>query len=233
MAMQIESRDVLSGLAIPFGSPGKRDLQGEWFSKRTDLHLEWFPTDGRPVLYHHGLDDKLSGGLIGRQTSHEVDEDGLWVEVQLEKRGKYVELLRQLLDKGALGFSSGALPSLVKTDKSSGEILSWPWVELSTTPTPASADARIMASKYLADLGSNHLAAIEAKAQYLRLAAATDRPPGGRNEPDAEAIAQAAAKRFAETGDLAGALDEIIRAVRGTPAPIDPYTNLPDPFGGG
>lgn len=178
MTMQIESRDVLTGLAIPFGSPERRDLQGEWFSKRTDLHLEWFPADGRPVLYHHGQDEDVNGGLIGRQTSHQVDEDGVWVEVQLERRNKYVELLRRLLEKGALGFSSGALPSLVKTLKS-GEIISWPWVELSTTPTPASLDARI-ASKYLAtlDVDAGYAAAIDARAQFERLnamIAATDR----------------------------------------------------------
>ena len=66
MTMQLATRDVLEGLAIPFGGPERRDLQGEWFSKRTDLHLEWFPADGRPVLYQHGLDEKMSGGLIGR-----------------------------------------------------------------------------------------------------------------------------------------------------------------------
>lgn len=71
----------------------------------------------------------------------------MWVEVQLAKRSKWVELIRQLLDRDGLGFSSGALPSLVKTNKATGEILSWPWVELSATPTSASADARIMAMK--------------------------------------------------------------------------------------
>lgn len=163
-------RDVLEGLAIPFGSPSKKDLQGEFFTPSTDYHLEWFPSDGRPVLYHHRLDEDMRTGLIGRQTSHKIDADGIWVEVQLEKRSKYLEMLRRLLDKDALGFSSGALPSPVKTAKS-GEILSWPWVELSTTPTPASADARIMASKYLADADSlgSYAAALDARAQYERL----------------------------------------------------------------
>ena len=136
MTMQLATRDVLEGLAIPFGSPTERDLQGEWFSKRTDLHLDWFPTDGRPTLYHHDLDKDVSGETIGRQVSHEVRDDGVWVEVQLAQRSKWVELIRRLLDRDGLGFSSGALPSLVETSKDTGEILSWPWVELSTTPTP-------------------------------------------------------------------------------------------------
>ena len=121
MTMQLATRDVLEGLAIPFGSPTERDLQGEWFSKRTDLHLDWFPTDGRPTLYHHDLDKDVSGETIGRQVSHEVRDDGVWVEVQLAQRSKWVELIRRLLDRDGLGFSSGALPSLVETSKDTGE----------------------------------------------------------------------------------------------------------------
>ena len=89
----------------------------------------------------------------------------------------------QLLDRDGLGFSSGALPQLVKTVKSTGEILSWPWVELSATPTPASADARIAAMKYLADVDAfagraidpaRAAAARDAREQYLRLEAAIE-----------------------------------------------------------
>ena len=173
MSMELVQRHVLEGLAIPFGGPDRKDLQGEYFTPRTDYHLEWFPTDGRPLLFHHGMDDEVAGATIGRQTSHEVRDDGIWVETQLAKRSRWVELLRRLLDKDALGFSSGALPSLVKTAKG-GEILSWPWVELSTTPTPASADARIMASKYLAEVDGGlpaPVAAAAAFAEYQRLEA--------------------------------------------------------------
>ncbi|MGI8657226.1 MAG: hypothetical protein ACR2K4_00460 [Candidatus Limnocylindria bacterium] len=168
------TRDVLEGLAIPFGSPSRRDLQGEYFTKQTDFHFDWYPQDGRPTLYHHGLDDEVAGETIGRQISHEVKADGVWVEVQLAKRSKWVELIRRLLDRDGLGFSSGALPSLVKTSKSTGEILSWPWVELSTTPTPASADARIMAAKYLADVDglAGQAAAAAAVAEFQRMEAA-------------------------------------------------------------
>ena len=77
MTMELVQRDVLEGLAIPFGSPAKKDLQGEFFTPSTDYHLEWFPADGRPVLYHHGLDEQTGGGLIGRQTSHRIDADGI------------------------------------------------------------------------------------------------------------------------------------------------------------
>jgi len=145
----------------------------------------------------------MNHGLIGRQTSHKVDADGIWVEVQLEKRSKYLELLRRLLDRDALGFSSGALPSLVKTAKS-GEILSWPWVEPSTTPTPASPDARI-ASKYLADPTDAGAAAF---AEVLRL------------EATIRATGEDHARKLREEGE------RLIRRSKGFP--IDPDTGLHD-----
>lgn len=92
MTMQLVQRDTLEGLAIPFGGPNRKDLQGEYFTDRTDFHLAWFPTDGRPVLYHHGLDNEAGGETIGRQISHEVKTDGVWVEVQLQKRSKWLEM---------------------------------------------------------------------------------------------------------------------------------------------
>lgn len=177
MTMELVAPDKIAGLAIPFGSPSNRDLQGEYFTKRTDFHWDWFPQDGRPVLYHHGTDGELAGKAIGRQISHEIDDEGVWVEVQLEKRAKYLDQIRRLLDAGALGFSSGALPYLVKTVKSTGEILSWPWVELSTTPTPAALNARIVAVKHFT-MGTNLPGSVEAalnREQYERLCRAIDR----------------------------------------------------------
>ena len=42
-----DSEDRIEGLAIPFGGPaGGKDLQGETFTKDTDLALDWFP-EGR------------------------------------------------------------------------------------------------------------------------------------------------------------------------------------------
>jgi hypothetical protein len=41
-SMELVTRDVLEGLAIPFGSPSKRDLQGEFFTPSTDFHYDGF-----------------------------------------------------------------------------------------------------------------------------------------------------------------------------------------------
>lgn len=145
------SDHIIEGLAIPYGGPfGGKDLDGEFFTKSTDFCLDWFPV--RPVIYDHGLDDAVKTSVVGRVTEHEDTEDGLWAQVQLDKNSRYLTAIQGLVKKGALSFSSGAMPHVVRKDKKSGEIVRWPWVELSLTPTPANPDAVVYAVKSGHDL---------------------------------------------------------------------------------
>jgi hypothetical protein len=138
-----DDETVIRGLAIPFGGPIKgKDIDGEDFGPDTDLCLEWFP-DGRPVLYHHGLNPATKTAVVGRQTEIEVDDEGVWVKAELDKRSRWYSRVKKLVDKGAVGFSSGAMPHLVKATKS-GHITRWPWVELSLTPTQANPNAALV-----------------------------------------------------------------------------------------
>jgi hypothetical protein len=150
--------NIIEGLAVPFGGPfGGKDLDGESFGPDTDLALEWFPEEGRPVIFHHGLDEGLKTALVGRQIAREVQDAGHWVKVQLDKRNRYFEQIAQMVREGILSFSSGSIPHLVSTDES-GSIKSWPWVELSLTPTPANPDAAVYAVK--ASEAIEHIAAV-------------------------------------------------------------------------
>jgi len=69
-------------------------------------------------------------------------------QAQLDLRSKWYEAIRALIGEEALSFSSGAYPAGVVVAKS-GEILRWPWVELTATPTPANPYASIAAMKSL------------------------------------------------------------------------------------
>lgn len=172
------SDSIIEGLAIPYsGSFKGRDLHGETFTKATDFALDWFPDEGRPFLYHHGLDESVKSALVGRQIEREERDIGQWVRVQLDKRSKYVDAIREMVDAGALSFSSGAMAHLVQTRKD-GTITRWPWVELSGTPTPAEPGAVVYAVKSADAI--EHLTAVKAAAALQSI---LDSDSGLESEP--------------------------------------------------
>lgn len=141
-----EDAGLIEGLAIPFGGPiAGKDLTGEDFGPDTDFCSEWFP-EGRPILYHHGLNAAVKTELVGRQVDAEERDDGLWVKGELAKASRYRKKVAEIIRSGKAGFSSGAIPHLVQT-KADGHITRWPWVELSITPTPANPSAMVYAVK--------------------------------------------------------------------------------------
>lgn len=183
--------NIIEGLAIPFGGPiGGKDRHGEKFVPGTDLALDWFPEEGRPTLYQHGLDPTIKTELVGRQISRELVDEGHWVKVQLDKRSKHLASLAKLVEEEALSFSSGAVPHLVVTGKD-GTIERWPWTELSLTPTPANDAASVYAVK-TAD-AIEHLAASRVTIPDA-LKQALDEWPGA--EPDLDDLIEAASAKI-------------------------------------
>jgi hypothetical protein len=129
---------ALEILAVPFGGPmAGRDTDGEFFSARTELCLDWFPS-ARPLLYHHGLEDTLQASPVGTVDvkSAKQTDAGWWVRAQLDTSHQYWKDIAALIEDDALFASSAAVPWLVKR-ADDGEILRWPWIELSLTPSPA------------------------------------------------------------------------------------------------
>jgi hypothetical protein len=133
------SDTLLHILAIPFSSPfkGGKDWDEEFFSPRTNLCLDLFP-DQRPLLYDHGLNAKTGLSVIGRTDSKTLEEreDGYWVQAQINRNSAYRREVQRMIEAEALHASSGALSGYTQKARN-GEILRWPWVELSLTPTPA------------------------------------------------------------------------------------------------
>ncbi len=144
---------ILGGYGFVWGG---RDLQGEYFTPRTDF---WFDrlTYHPPVLYHHGQDEALGRVVLGRV--EEMQDDGiglylkmrlpyepivplskqadeLWMEQQRKLHRFYLDSIQRLVEEGIEGISSGSVGHLVEIT-SNGEICSWPTVEFSLTPTPA------------------------------------------------------------------------------------------------
>jgi len=117
------------------------DLTGDWFW--TGTKFVWSPRETRPVLYHHGLDEKLGKTFLGSGwTQVKVDEVGLWVETQLKMRDEYEAAVYGLATKRrkdnrpAMGLSSGTANHMIEKQPN-GRIDLWPVIEGSFTPTPA------------------------------------------------------------------------------------------------
>jgi len=143
-------------LAIPFGGPfaGGKDLDGEYFSPRTDIKADWFPT--RPVLWQHGKDASLKDVVMGTEDDLEKLDDGWWATMWLDRSARYWSQVSALLAAGKVYGSSGALGHLVQKAKD-GEILTWPHIEQTLTPTPANPFARVVPAKAVADFTSSGL----------------------------------------------------------------------------
>lgn len=126
--------DRFGGYLVVWGSPDQRDLQGEYFTRETDLGLDY---DGTlRAFFHHGLDGTMGTKSVGVIDTLRSDDIGLWAEGVLNMRDKYVKKIKELVQRGALSWSSGSLPHMVKI-ASDGHILRWPIVEGSLTPSPA------------------------------------------------------------------------------------------------
>jgi HK97 family phage major capsid protein len=121
------------GYAVVFGG---RDLHGEHFTRKTDFGAELLGLSNPPLLYEHGIHPDIGLKVVGRVEQMNADDIGVLVKAELDRHSKYIELVRQLAEQGALGMSTGA-PGHLVSRKSTGEIERWPIVEVSLTPTPA------------------------------------------------------------------------------------------------
>ena len=119
---------TVAGWGVVFGG---NDLDGEQFTRDTDLMLDLVPV--KPVLYDHG--QRTVKHFLGKVTKAEVSDEGVWVEAELDRHADYVDHVMRLVEKGALGWSSGSVGHL--TRREGGVIKAWPVVEWSLTPTPA------------------------------------------------------------------------------------------------
>ena len=132
--------DAFRLLAIPFGGPIPSpknakgvDLDGEFFTERTDLKLDWLPF--RLVDWHHRKDRLMGSTILGKAVDPEMDEDGWWVTVWMKHGERRVDLVKRLSDRATIYGSSEAVPGMARK-ADTGEITVWPYMRqtLSTSP---------------------------------------------------------------------------------------------------
>ncbi len=109
--------NLIIGTGVVFGGV---DLTGDRFTKNTDFG-ESRSFVGLPVYYDHSL-----GGLksqIGAVKQWIPTDEGIDVEIELDRRHAYASKVMELVKRGALGLSTGALPHLVVREN--GELKRW------------------------------------------------------------------------------------------------------------
>ena len=149
---------VIEGLAIPYGGPfsGNSDDYGSRATPKTvmawDLFPDRLPTDPpdvparyvRPVMYNHGKDKTIGPARLGGWSPMRIDKWGVWAQAQISKREAWSGAIMDLLDHGALSFSSQALETTARF-AANGDWLEWDPAELTVTPTPSNPWAGVTA----------------------------------------------------------------------------------------
>jgi len=125
----------LEGIASP--NKNADGSTGEYFSKATDFESTYTQTGMLYVDWEHGRDDLSQDDLLGYVDwkSAKVDDKGLWVERVLNRRNKYVQWLKTLIDSGLVGTSSEPVQSRI-AKAADGHITRWPLKRDTLTVTP-------------------------------------------------------------------------------------------------
>jgi len=161
------------GYLVRFGNPDATDLTGDYFTKDTDFDLG----DGdKPtaIYYDHGLDPAIGRKKIGAGKMT-LDDVGVWLEFQLQRRDEYEKAIAEYAAQGKFGLSSGTAPHLVERKKvgKANQITSWPLgIDASVTPTPAEPRTMVLPLKSyrpahfaLTDIASSNDSIGEAKGE--------------------------------------------------------------------
>jgi len=125
-----------------FGDAEHTDLSShhDFFTKATDVWEQQLPLP-QPMIYHHAQDPATAADpVIGKWDVRGIDDSGRWYEGELDKAHRFRAFVGQLIAEGALAASSDSVPHLVvrrPAGQGSHELVRWPIVAVSLTPTPA------------------------------------------------------------------------------------------------
>lgn len=227
-------------LVVPFGGPipgGKAaplgvDLDGEWFSPRTDVHGP-YPVlrrvRERLVDWHHSGDPTgvMQSYVIGKAVlDNEPDDEGWWADFWFKAGEARVKLIRKLAERGAQLFGSSEATSKADVRKvaETGEILQWPvlFETLSTSPQntlsvfrPAKAriDEALEAGETIDDAIRSLASELDVLAANLQSASATG-PDAAKGGHAFGAVDDASMTAVARLGDALERTEELARSLR-------------------
>lgn len=164
--------DAFRLLAIPFTgpiptrtAPRGADLDGDWFSPRTDIKPDWLKA--RDVDFHHGKDDlgvmspasyarqlqppKEGREVIGKAIDPVMEDDGWWVTVWLDRGARRLALIQRLAERGAQLFGSSESVAGMTAKAATGEILRWPYWRQTLSTSPQNTHSVLRPMKAMLD----------------------------------------------------------------------------------
>ncbi len=161
-------------LGLPYGSPDRKDLQDDYFTKDTD-----FGTVQEVVAYFshaNPLDEKaLQEGILTPETHRKLSltpmgkavvetetDEGILYRIMFDKAYRYKKLVKRLYDEGLLGASSTPFQKTVEKE-SDGKITKWHVIELGPTLSAANPDTRESLKEIFKSIGEDDL--VEPKVQ--------------------------------------------------------------------
>lgn len=224
-----EDTAEISGHLVLWGSPQEADGVGDYFTPETyfGVGVGGAMVKAIDLFYQHGIDVKLQKDPISTAQIG-FDEVGIWMRAQLDLRNKYNKAIAKLVEKGALGLSSGALSHLVKRTKVEGKnrIDQWILGEGSLTPTPADWRNVVMSAKSLdiqnLELNSEGLDTEGDERGVEGQAEETETPLSATNIDTGETAMPPEATTEAQTPDFAGmikaAVAEALKSTIVTPS---------------
>lgn len=129
------------GYLIRFSTASDPDLSGEFFDANTyfgdaEKSVMWF-NHRQPVASAKGT-AKAIGTPLG-MANLKRDDVGVWAEIVMDARTEYEKYIKEMLDAGMLGWSSGTAPHLVDYEPAGKATHIKTWIlglDASLTPTP-------------------------------------------------------------------------------------------------
>lgn len=144
----LDDTGKVGGYLVVFSTANDPDISSarDFFTKETDFDFD--AGEKRSVYYSHGMDSQLGKRRLGRGEL-ELKDAGVWVSTQLALRDEYEKKIFELAKSGKLGWSSGSAPHLVERKQvgTSNQVIHWPIVEASLTPTPAEPRTSVLTLK--------------------------------------------------------------------------------------
>jgi hypothetical protein len=156
-AVKLLDDGTIVAQAVRFGSPDEPDMSEmrDYFTKSTNFWLDKWTT--RPMLYHHAMDaGTRDDPVIGAWVKAWADDEGVWLQGQLDLAHRYHNAIKELARRGLLRVSTDSAPHLVRRERvgEAHEVKTWPILAASLTPSPA--EPRLLPAELkaaLADLG--------------------------------------------------------------------------------